>query len=249
MNICFFSPLEQFDVIKILNFDIKIFDISFYNITFPLVLTIIFFYFFIIILSGSFKLIPESWQLFFESSFCFILAIIEQQVGKKGFIYFPFIFTLFVFVLSSNLLSMMPFGIALTSHVIMIFFLSFMLCFSIFLIGLFTHNIKFLKIFVPEAPFYLLFLLVPIEIFSYGIRALSLAIRLSANIMAGHTLVFLVSGFTLTLLSIKLWIFFSMMVLLLLLLLLEFGVAFLQAYVFCILVCIYLNDSLKKISH
>jgi ATP synthase subunit 6 len=144
---------------------------------------------------------------------------------------------------------MTPFGIALTSHVIMIFFLSFSICSGIFLVGLKTHNLKFLKIFIPEAPFLLLFILIPIEIFSYAIRALSLAIRLSANIMAGHTLVFLISGFVLNLLDIELLFCFLFLFPFFAVLLLEFGVAFLQAYVFVILVCIYLNDSLKPVGH
>jgi ATP synthase subunit 6 len=109
--------------------------------------------------------------------------------------------------------------------------------------------LKFLKIFIPEAPFLLLFLLIPIEIFSYVIRALSLAIRLSANIMAGHTLVFLISGFTLNIISIKIWLFLFFSLFLFAILLLEFGVAFLQAYVFVILICIFLNDSLKPVGH
>lgn len=135
--------------------------------------------------------------------FKFILDLIKQQVGPKGYIYFPFIFTIFSFILLTNLLSLTPFSFALTSHIILIFLLSFTIIFSIFLIGLLTHNLKFLKIFVPECPFLLLFILVPIEIFSYAIRSVSLAIRLSANIMAGHTLVFIISSFVLNLSSMK----------------------------------------------
>lgn len=104
----------------------------------------------------------------------------KQQVGKKGIIYFPFIFTIFNFVLVCNLLSLMPFGIAPTSHLILILFLSITISLSIFLIGLLTHSISFLKIFIPECPFILLPILIPIEIFSYSIRMFSLAIRLAA---------------------------------------------------------------------
>jgi len=98
---------------------------------------------------------------------------------------------------------MIPFGIALTSHIIIIFSLSFTISLSFFLIGILTHGLAFLKIFIPECPFFLLFLLVPIEIFSYIIRALSLAIRLSANIMAGHTLLFICASFVLKLSNFK----------------------------------------------
>jgi len=149
------------------------------------------------------KIVPEIWQYFFENIYNFILGLIKQQIGSKGYIYFPFIFALFNFILFCNLLSLTPLNVALTSHIIMIVFLSFTLILSIFTIGLYTHNIKFLKIFVPEAPFLLLFLLIPIEIFSYVIRAFSLAIRLSANIMAGHTLVYIISSFLLKMTIIK----------------------------------------------
>jgi len=131
------------------------------------------------------------------------LDIIEQQTGAKGFIYFPFIFSLFFFILLCNLISMTPFGIALTSHIIMIIFTSLSLGLSIFIIGLYIHNLEFLKIFIPECPFALLPLLIVIEIFSYIIRCFSLAIRLSANIMAGHTLVYIISSFILNMVYMK----------------------------------------------
>jgi F-type H+-transporting ATPase subunit a len=193
----FFSPLEQFDVIFLFSFYLNSSDFSFLSTLLPLLLILLFFFFFKVFFVKDFKLVPDFWQFFFEMLFKFVLDIVYQQVGKVGFIYFPFIFTLFSFILFCNLISLTPFGIALTSHIIMIFFLSFSLCFSVFLIGLLTHNLKFLKIFVPTAPLALLFILIPIEICSYFIRPLSLAIRLSANIMAGHTLVFIISSFVL----------------------------------------------------
>jgi len=144
---------------------------------------------------------------------------------------------------------MTPFGIALTSHIAIIMYLSLSLGFSIFLIGLFTHDIHFLKIFIPECPFLLLPFLIVIEMFSYVIRCFSLAIRLSANIIAGHTLVYIISSFIVNTMSIKFWFFFILVFLILAVLLLEIGVAFLQAYVFTILVSIYLSDSLKTPGH
>lgn len=106
--------------------------------------------------------------------------------------YFPFIFSLFFFVLFSNFLGLLPFGFALTSHIIMIFLLSFTLGLAIFQIGFLIHGLHFLKLFSPEAPFLLIPLLVFIEFFSYMIRALSLAVRLAANVMSGHVLFFIV---------------------------------------------------------
>jgi len=113
----------------------------------------------------------------------------------------------------------------------------------------YSIRIEFLTLFVPEAPLLLLFLLVPIELFSYGIRALSLAIRLSANIIAGHTLVFILSSFLFSLFFLDWVLVFFFSFLLLLIFLLEVGVAFLQAYVFIVLFCIYVHDSLYKIIH
>ena len=89
----------------------------------------------------------------FENLYIFVLNIVKQQVGKNGIIYFPFLFTIFNFVLICNLLSLIPFGIALTSHLILILFLSITISISIFIIGLLTHSISFLKIFIPDVHF------------------------------------------------------------------------------------------------
>jgi ATP synthase subunit 6 len=158
-------------------------------------------------------------------------------------------FTVFNFILICNLLSLVPFGIAITSHIVLIIFLTITFCLSIFTIGLLTHKLKFLRIFIPECPLLLLPILIPIEIFSYFIRMFSLAIRLTANIFAGHTLVYIISSFILSVTSIKGLFFLVSVIPLLMIILLEFGVAFLQAYVFTILLCIYLSDSLIFPSH
>jgi F-type H+-transporting ATPase subunit a len=148
-----------------------------------------------------------------------------------------------------NLLSLLPYGIALTSHIVVILFLSITVCTSIFVIGLLKHNLLFLKIFIPECPFILMPILIPIELFSYAIRMFSLAIRLAANILAGHTLVHILATFILNISKISLVLVPLVILPLFAILVLEFGVAFLQAYVFVILVSIYLSDSLKAPSH
>lgn len=185
------SPLEQFDVVRVIFFNIGNFDLSLTNVLIPLVLLNFMLIAIVVFLKNNLKLIPQNWQLVLEEIYNFVLNIIKQQIGQKGIIYFPFIYTVFNFVLICNLLSLIPFGIALTSHIIIILFLSMTICLSIFSIGLITHNLKFLKIFIPECPFLLLPILIPIEIFSYFIRMFSLAIRLAANMLAGHTLVFI----------------------------------------------------------
>jgi len=235
-----FSPLEQFDVIRILPFNF--YGLPLFSVIVPLFIVYIVFYFFMDFLKMDLKIVPKSFQKLFESLIEFIFNLIKQQIGKEGYIFFPFIFVLFIFVLTTNLLGLIPFGIALTSHLIMILWLSLSTCLGIFFLGLSIHNIQFLKLFIPECPILLLPMLIIIEIFSYIIRAFSLAIRLSANIMAGHTLVFIIANFLL--INIKSWILNIAVVLLLMVLCLELGVAFLQAYVFVVLLCIYIKDSI-----
>jgi F-type H+-transporting ATPase subunit a len=183
-----------------------------------------------------------------EYVYKFVLKILKRQAGKPGLALFPFLFTLFLFILMLNLLSLMPFGIAVTSHIVVILWLTVTVCTSIFVLGLLKHNIFFLQFFIPECPFVLLFLLIPIELFSYGIRMFSLAIRLAANILAGHTLVHIAASFVCFCVSTNFFLFFFVFPLLLILVL-EFGVAFLQAYVFVILVSIYISDSLSSPRH
>jgi ATP synthase subunit 6 len=248
VSILLFSPLEQFDVIGFVNLPYQ--SPFFFNVLVPFLLLFCIFMYIVVLNYQELKLIPGTFQRLFEMVVEFIFNLIKQQIGREGYILFPFIFTLFNFILFTNLLSLIPFGIALTSHLIMILWLSLSICLSIFFLGLYIHNIQFLKIFIPECPILLLPMLIVIEIFSYIIRAFSLAIRLSANIMAGHTLVFIISSFiTNMLLNAKYGLFFIGFVILLAVLILELGVAFLQAYVFTVLVCIYLNDALKGPSH
>jgi len=245
----FFSPLEQFDTINLVSLSFFNLDVSFNSILLPLLIVNIFLGLVIYFYGSSFKLVPDFWQILLEKLYLFVFNILDQQTGSKGYIYFPFIFSLFFFILLCNLTSMTPFGIALTSHFAIILYLSLSLGLSIFIIGLLTHNLKFFKLFIPECPFLLLPMLIIIEMFSYVIRCFSLAIRLAANIIAGHTLVYIISSFILNVISIKFWFFFLLVFLISAVLLLEIGVAFLQAYVFTILVSIYLSDSLKTPGH
>lgn len=239
-----YSPLEQFDAISLKTFINYGYDLDFtlFSTLIPL--------FVLIALSGiinsikrEFTLIPKLLQSIVEINIEFIFNLIKQQIGRDGYILFPFIFTLFNFILGSNLLSLLPFGIALTSHLIIILWLSLTLSLGIFIIGLYIHNIKFLRIFLPECPLILLPMLICIEIFSYVIKSFSLAIRLSANIMAGHTLVYIMSSFIIKVTYIEFWFIAIGFIILFAVLLLELGVAFLQAYVFTVLICIYIHDS------
>lgn len=236
-----FSPLEQFDLIPLVFFSLGNYDITFFNIFLPLLLIISVLYF-IESFYINYKLIPSNIQYVFESIIEFIIGIIKNQIGKEGFLFLPFIFTVFIFVLCANLLSVIPFGIALTSHLIVTMWLSLSICSGIFVLGLLYNNIKFLKIFIPKCPIALLPVLILIELFSYIIRAFSLSIRLTANILAGHTLVNIISVFIVNTLSINILFSFLGFLGIFAILLLELGVARLQAYVMTILICIYLKD-------
>jgi ATP synthase subunit 6 len=147
-------------------------------------------------------------QQIFETFLLFIIRIVKQQVGNLGFIYTPLILSLFFSILFCNLLSLTPFSVALTSHISLVAFITFIVNFSIFYQGLINNDSKFLSLFVPSSPLFLLLLLIPIELFSYSIRALSMGIRLTANIIAGHTLVFIVSNFLIKIFLTKVFFFF-----------------------------------------
>lgn len=244
------SPLEQFDILNVKNFFTSLNDFSLNNIMVPFILIIIIIIIFLVFfLLKNAKLIPLNMQYILEADYRFIVSVIKQQAGIKGLQWTPLIFVIFNFILFSNLLSLIPFGIALTSHLIVILWLSITICISIFSIGLLNYNLKFLHIFIPQCPFILLPILIPIEIFSYLIRLFSLAIRLAANILAGHTLVHIIVTFILNVMKIEFILSLLILIPLFLILTLEFGVAFLQAYVFTVLISIYLSDSLKSPYH
>ena len=193
-------------------------------------------------------LIPTPWQSFVEMVYEFIVSLVSEQIGEKGKQYFPMLFTLFAFLLCSNLIGMIPYSFTTTSHFIVTFGLSVSVFIAVTIIGFQIHGLHFFSFLLPPgAPLALAPFLVVIELVSYGFRAISLGVRLFANMMAGHTLVKILSGFAWSMLSLggvlKLAASIPFAVVFALLFL-EVGVACLQAYVFTILTCIYLNDAI-----
>lgn len=237
-----FSPLEQFDVVPVIFLCINNYDYSLPNIILPLIIILLTSFWIKNILKKA-LFIPTIFQYLIEILTEFIFSILKQQLGKEGYLFFPLIFTLFNFILISNYISLLPMGIALTSHIIITLYISISLCSSIFLFGLIKNKLHFLKLFVPTCPLILMPMLILIELFSYGLRSFSLAIRLSANILAGHTLVYIISLSIFSLISIKFIYFFFGFILLFPVLVLEFCIAFLQAYVYCTLVCLYIRET------
>ena len=169
--------------------------------------------------------------------------MISDTAGSNARSYFPFIFTLFMFVLFCNMVGMLPYSFTVTSHIIVTFVLAAFIFIGVTIIGFIKHGFAYLKLFVPSGvPIILLPLIVVIEIISYLSRPISLSVRLFANMLAGHTMMKVFGGFVVSLGIIGGWLPLSFTVALTGL---EILVAFLQAYVFAILTCIYLNDALN----
>ena len=236
--------MTQFQVYRI-GPEIKIgaFDISFTNASLFMVVSSL--AILIIFNLGSKKnsLLPNKLQLMSELSYTFVSKMIADTAGSKARPYFAFIFSLFMFVLFCNMFGMIPYTFTVTSHIIVTFVLASFIFISITVIGFIKHGFGYLKLFVPSGvPVVLLPLIVVIEIISYLSRPISLSVRLFANMMAGHTMMKVFGGFVISLGIIGGWLPLSFSVALTGL---EILVAFLQAYVFAILTCIYLNDALN----
>ena len=175
-------------------------------------------------------------------SYDFIANMVRDNVGSGGKVFFPFIFTLFLFILFGNILGMVPYNFTYTSHIIVTFGLVGFIFIAVTLIGIIKHGVSFLKFFVPSGvPYALLPILIPIELISYFVRPVSLSLRLFANMMAGHTMLKVFASFIVLLGFLGGW---APLLLVIVLTGFEIMIAVLQAYVFTILCCLYLNDAL-----
>src|SRR6201996_5694835 len=193
------------------------------------------------------RLVPSRGQSMAEASYEFVANMIHSATGEDGLKFFPFVFSLFVFVLFSNFLGMIPGSFTVTSQIAVTFALACLVIALVIVVGFMKHGIGFLKLFVPHAPWYLLILLIPIEVISFLTRPISLSVRLFANMLAGHTMLAVFAGFVVALGSaggLFTGLALQPMLLMVAIMLLELLVAFLQAYVFAILTCIYLNEAL-----
>ena len=188
-------------------------------------------------------IVPTKIQLLTELSYTLVSKMISDTAGSKAKPYFPFIFSLFMFVLFCNMLGMLPYSFTVTSHIIVTFALAAIIFIGVTIIGFVNHGVGYLKLFIPSGvPVVLLPIIVIIEMISYLARPVSLSVRLFANMMAGHTMLKVFGGFVISLGIIGGWLPLSFTVALTAL---EVLIAFLQAYVFAILTCIYLNDALN----
>ena len=236
------DPIHQFEIKKIVPLELNNIDISFTNSSMFMILTVLVVSIFLILSIKNKKVIPNRFQIISELLYEFIANMINDNIGHKGKKFFPFIFTLFTFILFGNLLGMLPYSFTFTSHIIVTFVLAMFIFLFITLIGIFMHGFKFFGLFVPKgAPMLMLPLMIPIEIISYLSRPISLSVRLFANMMAGHTMLKIFAGFV-----FSLGIFgIAPLIIDVALTALEVLIAILQAYVFTILTCIYLNESIN----
>ena len=197
--------------------------------------------------SRNLSVIPSRGQTVLESTYEFIAGMIGDNIGQEGMKYFSFIFSLFLFILIGNLLGMFPYSFTWTSHIIVTFAIAFFIFIGVTMIAIYKHGLlKFMSFFAPSGvPKPMLILLVPIEIISYLSRPISLSVRLFANMMAGHTLLKVIGGFVFVL-GANTFIIGGVLPLAFLVALtgLEIVIAFLQAYVFAILTCLYINDAI-----
>lgn len=223
-------------------------DFSFNNAALATILAFgsIIFFFFVSVFYNSFLVYPNRYFHIYKTIFLTSANMVIENAGKKGKFFIPYIFCLFFGLLVMNVLGMIPYNFTPTSHLIITYFLASLTFVFINVIGIKIHGPRILGLFLPDgAPTALIPLLIPIEFISYAFRTISLSVRLFANMMAGHTLLKVIGGFSWKMLKSggALVIFhFVPLVVVFLLIGLELGVALIQAYVFTILSCIYLGD-------
>lgn len=236
------SPLEQFEVKTIIQLpDLAGYNIDFTNSAAAMVLGVISLYFLMMMGMRGRTLVPGRMQSLAEMTYEFISDTLRDNAGEEARPYFPFIFTVFLFILACNLIGMVPYSFTPTSHIIVTFVLAMIVFVGVTAIAFIKHGRKFLLFFLPEGtPWWMAPLMYFIELFAYLSRPVSLSIRLAANMMAGHTILKVAAGFTI-MLGIAGILPFAFLVILTGF---EIGIAILHAYIFTVLSCVYLNDAL-----
>lgn len=238
--------MDQFEIQRYLKLDLFGLDASFTNSSLFMVIAFFVIIGFLTYAMNSRSLVPGRMQSVAELAYEFVANMVYENTGKDGMKYFPFIFSLFIFVLVLNMLGMIPYSFTVTSHIVVTFALAALVFIVVTGIGFARHGLGFLKLFKPEGlPTALVPIIVPIELISYLIRPISLSVRLFANMMAGHTLLKVFAGFVVSLgvagvVPLVATVAFTG---------LEFLVAFLQAMIFAVLTSIYLNDAINMHDH
>ena len=238
------SPLAQFEVKTLLPLpNVAGYNVDFTNASLFMVLSVVAAWVFLYVGMRRRALVPGHWQSLVEMTYEFVANTVRDNAGHEGKAFFPFIFSVFLFVLMCNLLGMLPYSFTVTSHIIVTFALASLIFVGVTLLAIFKHGLpKFLAFFLPHGtPWWMAPIMYLIELFSYLARPVSLSVRLSANMMAGHTMLKVIAGFVVALGFSLGW---APLALLIGLSGFEIGVAVLQAYIFTVLTCVYLNDAL-----
>ena len=247
------DPTSQFQVSKIVPIEVGGIDFSFTNASLFMVATVAAATGFLYMTTSQRGLIPGRLQSVSEMSYEFIASMLREGAGSHGMKFFPMVFSLFMFILTANLLGMVPYFFTVTSQIIVTFALALFVIGTVIVYGFFKHGLGFLKLFVPQCvPGMLLPLVVTIEVISFLSRPISLSVRLFANMLAGHITLKVFAGFVASLGTLgALGIGGAILPLIMTVALtgLEFLVAFLQAYVFAVLTCMYLNDAIHPGGH
>lgn len=241
------SPLDQFVIKQYAPFEIAGIDASFTNSSLWMVIAVVTTGILFVASMQGRSLIPGRAQSIAELYYEFVHTMVRNGVGPDGMKFFPFVFTLFTFILMCNLLGMIPGSFTVTSHIIVTFALAILVMTIVILYGIWKNGFGFFKLFVPDVPPWLLPILIPIELISFLSRPVSLSVRLFANMLAGHITLKVFAGFVVSMASLgTLGVFGAIMPLFLTLgmTMLEFLVSFLQAFVFATLTCMYLHDAL-----
>ena len=246
------SPMEQFEVVPLIPIHVGGYDISFTNQALWMCIVVVAASLFLTLPVARGRLVPTRMQSMAEMSYQFVADMLHMTSGEDGLAFFPFIFTVFMFILTANFFGLIPGSFTVTSQIAVTFALTMLVILTVIVTGFARHGLGFFKLFVPDAPIYILLFLVPLEVISFLARPMSLSMRLFANMLAGHTMLQVMAGFVVALggaggiLSL---VSVAPMLLIVGLGALEILVAFLQAYVFAILSCIYLNEALHLHEH
>jgi F-type H+-transporting ATPase subunit a len=242
------DPIHQFQINKIVPIEFGGYDFSFTNSSLFMVATVGLASVFLYLATAGRSLIPGRLQSISEMAYEFVASTLKDSAGTAGMKFFPLVFSLFMFVLVANLLGMIPYFFTVTSHLIVTFAMAMLVILTVVGYGFYKHGFKFLNLFVPHGvPGILVPLVVMIEVISFLSRPISLSVRLFANMLAGHITLKVFSGFVVSLSALGFTgILGAILPLAMTVALtgLEFLVAFLQAYVFTVLTCMYLNDAI-----
>ena len=242
------DPIHQFQIQKLFPIEVGGMDFSFTNSSLFMVATVAAASAFLIFSTSGRGLVPTRMQSISEMAYEFVAGMLRDAAGSEGMRFFPMVFSLFMFVLVANLFGMFPYFFTVTSHIIVTFALAMLVILTVVFYGFMRHGMGFLKLFVPDGvPAALIPLVTMIEVISFLSRPISLSVRLFANMLAGHITLKVFSGFIVSLSTLgAVGIFGAVLPLGMTVALtaLEFLVAFLQAYVFTVLTCMYLNDAI-----